>query len=137
MPGESTLLDRLRKPPGPQRTVHQDTEALHDSVLVNLRRIFNTRQVQVATATDYGMPDLTDLPHAVPDSVETVRRAIQQGIAKYEPRLQGTRVTHIVEEDDPTILRFEITARLVIDGERQPVRYESVVNPAGRVRLRS
>lgn len=136
MPGERTLLDRLRHPPGPQRTVHQDAEALQQSVLTNLRRIFNSRQDQVATVADFGMPDLTDLPHSMPDSVETVRRAIQQGVAKYEPRLHGVRVRHIADEDDPRILRFEITARLVIDDGQSMVRYESVVNPAGRVRVR-
>ena len=124
-------------PPGPQRTLHQNTEALQQSVLLNLRRIFNTRQGQVTALPDFGMPDLTELAHGFPDSVETVRQAIQQGIAKYEPRLQGARVRHVADDDDDSrILRFEITARLAAADEQPGVRYESVVNPAGRVRVR-
>ena len=132
MPGEQALLERLRTPPSGQRTVHRSVEALQDSVLQNLRRIFNTRQGEVVTVPDYGMPDLTDVPYAYPDSIEDVRRAIQHAVTKYEPRLRGVRVRHIAEDGDPQLLRFEITARLAEDGEQLPVRFESTVNPGRR-----
>jgi len=134
MSGERSLLDRLRHP-SPERRASTDVGALQDSVLANLRHIFNTRQGQSATAEDYGMPDMTNLPHAYPDSIEAVRRAIQDGIVKYEPRLQSARVRY-VDDDDPQVLRFEITAQLRTPTDRQRIRLESVVTPAGRVRFR-
>jgi type VI secretion system protein len=135
MPGERSLFERLRMPAGARR-LRPDTEALQESVLANLRRIFNTHQVQVATLDDYGMPDLTNVAHSFPDSIDTVRRAIHESIVRYEPRLQGVRVRHIADDVDPQLLRFEIVGRVAAGSERHAVRYESIVNPAGRVRVR-
>lgn len=135
MPGERSLLERLRAPAS-ERRVRPDTDALQESVLGNLRRLFNTHQVQVATLQDYGMPELTHMAHSFPDSIETVRRAIQDAVARYEPRLQGVRVRHVPDDVDPQVLRFEILGRIQAGDARHAVRYESIVNPAGAGRVR-
>jgi type VI secretion system protein len=140
MSAERTLLERLRVP-DEVRKAAWDESAARASVLRNLLLIFNTPQGQVPIRPDYGMPHMTELAVAFPDSLERVRRSILEGIKKYEPRLAEPRVRHVEDDDGASgtslpVLRFEITARLVGPGERSGVHFESIVDSSGRVRIR-
>jgi len=103
-----------------------------DSIVNHLQKMLNTRQGNVPIADDYGVPDFLDFLQSYPDSVHEIESSLKSAIERYEPRLSGTNVTFIPEEDDSLTLRFQITARLATDGERQ-VYFETLVDTDGRI----
>jgi type VI secretion system protein len=105
-----------------------------DSILYHLRLILNTRQGNVLIAGDYGVPDFLDFLQTYPDSVREIERSIRVAIDRYEPRLEGVRVRFVPQEDDLLALRFQITACLSVDGERQLL-FETLVDTDGRIRI--
>jgi type VI secretion system protein len=100
------------------------------SVLEHLRVLLNTRQGEAPTVPDYGVPDITDLVHTLPGGTAGLQRALRDTILAYEPRLKNVNVRHI-PSDEPLVLRFEITARLV-QGNRL-VKVRTRVRPGGKV----
>ncbi len=134
---EERLLERIRawrKEPG--RRTRQDSKRAVGSVLGHLQRILNTRQGNVPIGADYGVPDFTDLVQAYPDGVRDFERSIRQTIQKYEPRLKAVRVHFVALTEDVLTIRFQITGRLVIEGHKEPVLFESVVGPDGKINIK-
>lgn len=130
-----TLLERLDSPGPAGRQVGQDVDAMLESVAEHLTRMCNVRQGSVTVAPDYGMPNLNDLLSQFPDALNIIRKALQNSVEKYEPRLTRVKVLQIANEDDPFDLRFKISARLVLDEEDRTVSFEALVGPSGRVKV--
>jgi type VI secretion system protein len=130
------LFDRLREPDSlAVRSVHQRTEDVADSVLGHLRRMLNVRHGDAPAAPDYGIPAL-EAQHI--SASEEMRKAIEDSIRTYEPRLQGVRVRYIApDEDDPLKVRFEISGRLVTADEAVRVQFESEVDSSGSWKVRA
>jgi type VI secretion system protein len=116
------LLERIGA-----RQAEQD---LVDSVLEHLRRILNTRQGNVLTAPDYGMPDLTEFVQA-PDAQRALQTGILNSIRRYEPRLRRVNVT-FAGTDGLSVL-YDVSAALRTGGE---VRFETSVDSSGLIRVR-
>lgn len=134
---EKRLLERLRIwKKGTARQVKEDPGNMIDSIRAHLQRVLNTQKGTVPIDDEYGLPDFTDLPFTYPDSIAGLERAIQQTIGRYEPRLESVRVSFIADEENPLSLRFKITARAIIEKDRIPVYFESVVDSDGRVSMR-
>jgi type VI secretion system protein len=133
---EQSLLERMDHPeqggyrlaPDPHRTI--------DSILTHLRKMLNVRQGSVSTLPDYGIPDLNSLFMQYPDGVLALRRIIKELLEKYEPRLRQINVRYLPDDENPLILRYEINARLVIEGDEPPIRFETAVGDNGKVRVR-
>lgn len=106
-----------------------------DSIINHLQRMLNTRQGNVPGADDYGIPDLLDFLQNYPDSVREIETSIKSTIETYEPRLFGTSVRFIPDEDASLALRFQIQARLAADGDRQ-VYFETLLDTDGRIIVR-
>jgi type VI secretion system protein len=102
------------------------------SVLEHLRVLLNTRQGESPTVPDYGVPDITDLVHTLPAGIAGLTRALRDTILSYEPRLKNVNVKH-VPSDEPLVLRFEITARLV-EGNKV-VKMQTRVRAGGKVEV--
>lgn len=102
------------------------------SVLEHLRVLLNTRQGESATVPDYGVPDITDLVHTLPAGIAGLTRALRDTILAYEPRLKNVNVRNI-PSDEPLVLRFEISARLV-EGNRV-VKVQTRVRPGGKTEV--
>ncbi len=134
---EQTLLERINNPESGAYKLNPEPHLVIESVLRHLRKMLNVRQGSVCTLPDYGIPDLNSLFMQYPDAVLALRKIIRNSLEKYEPRLRGVKVNHLPNEDDPLILRFEIRARLFLDGKTSPVRFETVVGDNGRVKVRS
>ena len=133
---ERTLLERIDNPePGGYRT-SMDPHRTIESVLGHLRKMLNVRQGSVCTLPDYGIPDLNSLFMQYPDAVLALRRIIRDSLEKYEPRLRRVSVRYLPDEENPLILRFEITARLAMEDRESPVRFETVVGDNGEVKVR-
>lgn len=132
---EERLLERIRSAERePLRRGGDNQRRCIDSVLSHLQRILNTRQGNVPIAGDYGVPDFLDFLQTYPDSVIEIERNIRNAIDKYEPRLSGTTVTYIPDEEDGLTLRFQIIACLTVESGRK-VFFETVVDTDGRIRI--
>ncbi|HJV65159.1 MAG TPA: type VI secretion system baseplate subunit TssE [Geomonas sp.] len=132
---EERLLERLRsaEQESPRRGGDDQRRCIR-SVLAHLRKILNTRQGNVPVASDYGVPDFTDFLQSYPDSVSDLEGNIKNAIDRYEPRLSWASVTYVPDEDDVLTLRFQIIARLTVEGGRK-VYFETVIDTDGRIRI--
>jgi type VI secretion system protein len=134
---EERLLERIRAwEKEPQRRGREDARRTTASILNHLQRILNTRRGNAPIADDYGVPDFTDLLYGFPDSVREMEKSIRLTIQKYEPRLQAVRVSFIPQQEDRLSLRFQVAAKLAGDQDKVPVYFETVVDSAGKVKIR-
>src|SRR5216684_9304510 len=102
---EASTADR------PFRASAFDKSALLESVLNNVRRIFNERRGSCETRTDYGMPDLNDTlgQGGTPASLALI---VQQIMVSFEPRLSDPVVRFTPNADDPLSINFRVSAVL-------------------------
>lgn len=134
---EHRLLDRIREmAKNPSRRVTEDATQMTRSVQAHLQRILNTRQGNVPIAGDYGIPDFTDLMSGFPESRRAIERTIRDTIQKFEPRLQGVRVTFLEPGEDTLNVNFQITAQLVLPGHKDPVIFDSMLNAGGQITVK-
>ena len=133
---ERTLLERIDNPEQGGYRLTSDPHRVIESVLTHLRKMLNVRQGSVCTLPDYGIPDMNSLFAQYPDAVLALRRIIKDSLEKYEPRLRRVNVRYLPDEENPLVLRFEITARLVMGEEEPPIRFETVVGDNGKVQVR-
>jgi type VI secretion system protein len=132
-----TLLERLADPrPESERTTRLDTDALADSVRRHLHRLLNTRRGSALSVPEYGVPEFSELLHSFPDAILDLTRAIKAGIERFEPRLSEVIVKHVPTPDSILTLRFEITARLVHEGRKEPVWFETTIDSAGKASVK-
>ena len=134
---EERLTERIRSwNRAPHRRGRPDPKRMVDSIVRHLERILNTRWGSAQIADDYGIPDLTDLRSGLPDAVQNLERAIRNTIQKYEPRLEAVRVKFIPPEETILTVSFQIVARLALEGEKNPVTFQSVMDSDGKVTIR-
>lgn len=132
-----TLLERIDHPETELiRQLNPDVEKLLQSVLRNLQDIFNTRQGNVLTLPDYGSPDFNDMVSKFPDAIMEIRKTILNNVREYEPRLKNIRVRHILDDENPLSLQFEIQAQLNLGKTRSSVVFTTVMGESGRINVR-
>jgi type VI secretion system protein len=98
------------------------------SILAHLTQLLNARQGDSAIDPAYGLPDLTDLAHRIPEGIPVLQRSIAETIQRYEPRLRRVNVSSSSRDD--TSLHFEVQAELVTGGA---VRFRTEVSACGHV----
>ena len=101
-------------------------------IVGNLQALLNTRLGDAVSAEGFGVVDLVDIIHDFPAAAQIMQRSIRATIAKYEPRLRNVSV-RTVPSDDPLVLTFEISGRLMGDKRRGVVRLRSELSHGGRV----
>lgn len=101
-------------------------------IVGNLQALLNTRLGDAVSAEGFGVIDLVDIIHDFPAAAQVMQRSIRATIARYEPRLRNVSV-RVVPNDDPLVLTFEISGRLVKDRSRGLVRLRSEMTPGGRM----
>ena len=133
-----TLLERLEAStddrPYRATTAFSGSAAL-ESVLVNLRRIFNERRGSCQTRSDYGMPDLNDVLGGGGTRAQ-LAQTVQQMMSAFEPRLADPVVRFERDPDDPTAINFRISAYLLQGEDREKISFETSLSPDRRVRVR-
>jgi type VI secretion system protein len=133
---EDRLLERIRtRERESGRRATEDPEKMISSVLKHLQKILNTRQGDVPIAEDYGVPDITSFRHTVPFSLREIEKSIRRTIEKYEPRLKGVRVKFMPQEKDRLTVSFQIHARLVLEGQKEPVMFRSQIDSYGKIKM--
>ena len=134
---QRTLLERLRDPEPPgQRHLHTSTQEVLESIIENLQNVLNTTRGNCLTDEHYGLPHMSNIRSTMPWSIAGFVTAIKTTIERSEPRLRNIRVRHAPGNDRGMALRFEISALVVDEDGRHPVRFETLVDDEGRIRVR-
>lgn len=118
-----------------QRGGLSHADAVTASVSRHLTRMLSTRAGSVQTLPDYGLPDLNDMRLSVHDALQQARSAIEQFIARHEPRLSQVRVLALPRNHDPLHLAFTIEGMLDGGGERRKVNFAASLDGSGRVQV--
>jgi type VI secretion system protein len=136
MRGGVTLLSKIRRPElaQPRRAV-SDRE-IRDSIMQNLINMCCTRVGTMLTCPDYGIADVSEMIHSFPDAISLMAQTLRHTIQTYEPRLQNIQVIHIPSELADLTLRFEIRARVVLEGSKTAVKFETALDPSRKLTIR-
>ena len=105
-----------------------------ESIAAHLRVLLNTRKGEAVTAPSFGVVDFTELVHGFPASIQVLQQSIRATILEFEPRVKTVSVRHTPDEN-PLVLRFEITAQLAEKGARGSLRFQTTVGPGGKIEL--
>lgn len=128
---ELRLFERLISPEPPSgRRLTLDVSLLKRSIINHLQHMFNSRHGHAPAQPDFGIPDLNAFMFEFPDSITPMRQAIERSIEKFEPRLKNIKAVWVRDEENPLNIRFEITARLAIDGGNVPLKFATQVGSA-------
>ena len=104
------------------------------SIVEHLQVLLNSREGSSATNPGFGLPDLTDIVHMLPQGVHALQNAIRDVILRFEPRLAKVNV-RFVPSDDAFVLYFDIWGRRN-DSEKTPFRVRTEMLPGNRFRVR-
>lgn len=83
-----------------------EEQKLQGSIIENLRMVLSTRQGSVQHLPDFGMPDILQLYFESGNSIDPVKKEIQNVILKYEPRVCDVQVQK--SEFDPETMRISL-----------------------------
>jgi type VI secretion system protein len=136
MRGGVTLLSKVRRPElaQPRRAV-SDRE-IRESILQNLINMCCTRMGTMLTCPDYGIADVSEMVHSFPDAITLMAQTLRHTIQTYEPRLQNVQVIHLPSELTDLTLRFEVRARVVLEGSKTAVKFETALDTARKLTIR-
>ena len=136
MRGGVTLLARIRRPElaQPRRAISE--REVRDSILQNLMNMCCTRLGTMLTCPDYGIADVSEMIHSFPDAISLMAQTLRHTILTYEPRLQNIQVTHIPSEHTDLTLRFEVRGRVVLEGSKTAVKFETALDPSRKLTIR-
>jgi type VI secretion system protein ImpF len=136
-------LDRLlddepgtSREPIPNR--FQNLRELKKAVTRDLEDLLNTRQelleelpsefAEVSRSlVSYGLPDFTSFSLLSKHDRNRIRRAVEQAIANFEPRLARVNVTLEPPRDNDRALRFHIEALLRLEPAPELVTFDAVL----------
>ena len=131
-----TLLARIREPEyAIARRSISDAET-RESVVQHLRAMCATRRGTMITAPDFGVIDVSELVYNFPDAIALMARTMRQSIMNHEPRLTNVVIHHIPSDGPDLTLRYEITAQLISGDHKTPVKFETSIDPARKIRVR-
>lgn len=135
---EERLIERIRLfKKSPQQRGKPDPKRIIDSIIRHLERILNTRWGSAQIADDFGVPDFSDMRSGFPDALRDLEHLIRNTITKYEPRLQSVRVKFLQHDENMLALSFQIIGKLVLEGNKDPVIFESMMDSEGKVTIRN
>ncbi|MEW5979690.1 MAG: type VI secretion system baseplate subunit TssE [Acidobacteriota bacterium] len=137
-----SVLDRLidYEPDAKQEAVASRSRSLRQlkmAVRRDLEWLLNTREYIGEIPSDlrelqhsvavYGLPDFTSTSIKDPGNQEKLRRAIEEEIRLFEPRLEAVTVTLVAGNEKERAMHFRIDAQLRIDPAPEPVSFDTVV----------
>lgn len=138
-----SVLDRLlddepgtSREPIPNR--FQNLRELKKAVTRDLEDLLNTRQEMLEelpsefaevsrSLVSYGLPDFTSFSLLSKHDRNRIRRAVEQAIANFEPRLARVNVTLEPPRDNDRALRFHIEALLRLEPAPELVTFDAVL----------
>jgi len=128
-------LEPMRKPAPPslslrelKAAVARDIEALLNSrreLLFDVPEEFEHVRKSVLM---FGLPDFTSYSLLNPQDRKTVRRAVEDTLTNFEPRLKSVRVTLEARDKYDMVLRFRINALLRTDPAPEPILLDAALH---------
>ncbi len=137
-----TVLDRLideepnlssEAPASRQKSLRQ----LKAAVRRDLEWLLNTRQMvdgvppalkeTTRSLAVYGLPDFTSYSIKSPSERNRVRRALENAISTFEPRLEDVTVSLDPMHETERVIRFRVDARLKVDPVPEPITFDTVL----------
>ena len=138
-----SILDRLLddEPEVAREPLHQRFQGVRQlkrAVTRDLEALLNTRQEQLTalpvacsevqrSLLTYGLPDFTAWSLLSPADRQRLRRALEQAIATFEPRLTRVQVTLEPPREYERVVRFRIEALLRVEPAPEPVSFDAVL----------
>jgi type VI secretion system protein ImpF len=140
---QPSLLDRLLDDrPRESREADdggaRDVARIKESVKRDLEWLLNSKRPVAVLPDDlghirqslltYGLPDFTTTSLNSSAAQEALRRAVEEAISRFEPRLTAVTVTMEAGRGDAErTIRFRIEAMLRVEPEPEPVAFDSVL----------
>ena len=111
---------------------------LTQAVARDLEALLNTRQEALEelppefaevghSLRTYGLPDFTALSLTNPQDRQRIRRALEQAVTVFEPRLDRVRVTVETPQQYEQVLRFRVEALLRMEPASIPVAFDAAL----------
>jgi type VI secretion system protein ImpF len=138
-----SLLDRLlddqpEDSQEPASSRSQTVRQLEKSVARDLEALLNTRRETLEDLSEdfkevtrslinYGLPDFTSFSLAGEKDRTRIRRALEEAITYFEPRLHRVRVTLEAPKGLDRALRFRVDALLRVEPAPEPVTFDAVL----------
>ncbi|MBS0184522.1 MAG: type VI secretion system baseplate subunit TssE [Nitrospira sp.] len=121
-------LEKMRKPAPSSLSLRE----LRASVARDIETLLNTRRELLFDLPQdmeevrksillFGLPDFTSYSLLNPQDRKSLRRAVEEALVTFEPRLKSVRVTLETREKYDTTLRFRIDALLRTDPAPEPI----------------
>jgi type VI secretion system protein len=135
---DMTLLERLHAlEKKKQENIGQFSPArLQRSLMRHLTAMLNTHRGNVPIAPDYGIGDLTDLgSNFTEEGVGDMEEELARVILRYEPRLSDVRLQYAPRPDLPLAAVFRLEATVQTEHGPSPLRFETILDATGVVRL--
>ncbi len=121
------LLARIRR-----RDQDAAARPLAAAVLAHISELLNTRHGGSALDPAYGLPDLTDLTHRIPEGLPVLQRSITELLRRHEPRLRKVHVQAVTPAVAAPSLHFEVRAELASGAT---LTFHTELMPTGRVHV--
>ena len=128
-------LTPMRKPTPPALSLRE----LKASVARDIEALLNTRRELLFDVSEefaqvrksvlmFGLPDFTSYSLLNPNDRKTVRRAVEDTLTDFEPRLKSVRVTLETRDKYDMVLRFRIDALLRTDPAPEPIALDAALH---------
>lgn len=110
----ASLFERIQgKGGGPSS--HSRVQELLLSIKQHLNEVLNSRPGACQSAVELGVIDLNDATATTSDFRKSIEEAIRVCIERYEPRISAVTVQSLVDQGDPLLLSFHISAHVDFD----------------------
>ncbi len=117
------------------RSDDQFESALLDSILADLRILLNSMAGCCETRPDFGMADFNAVSQSRQDTASELCRDIERQIRMFEPRLKNAVVRMVEDDAKPLEFMFNVEAELVSRTRSVRIRFDSVLDSSGQIRV--
>ncbi len=147
-----SVLDRLideepKKSTEPPLTRAQSLRRLKEALKRDLEWLLNTRRnpdlgegvykEAERSVLGFGLPDLSAFGLASIRDQQRLRRALENAVALFEPRLGGVRVQMETVSNVTRGIRFHIQGLLLVNPSPEPITFDTVLElPAGQYEVK-
>jgi type VI secretion system lysozyme-like protein len=117
------------------RNADQFEAAVLESVLEDLRILLNSTAGCCETCPDFGLTDFNSISRSHKDTASEICRTLERQIRDYEPRLRNPIVRAVEDPEQPLDFIFNVEAELDLGSSRKRIRFDSILDNSGQIRV--